>query len=412
MAEVKRVAGILDVIKSITANGESGRLEIGSPETHGPGLHGVLLFVEGKLVDARLESLSGFQAVNAALALRDVEFSFDHVVPAPHAVCITPSERVVLKRLFGIEAADAAEPIALAETDAAWNEAPEQVVPLTEVEELPQTRLEETPTVEVAALPVQSVAAVPSVPVSSAGRFAFFMRPQFVAVCLVLLLGLVAGAITLRSRIKARQQAAAVASVVASNTSSVSNGAAEVVPVANASTSVDPVRRESAAVKPVPRESPRESASVQAAPRESPSVKPVPKESPAVAVSQPPNEVHDLNGVWRVVNTVEKTNYKSFQKMQLGFRLKIDQKGKEFTARGEKFSENGQTLPANSRTPIELTGSIEGDKIVATFVEDGRLRRSNGRFVWKLQSSGDRLTGTFASTAANVSGRSAVMKEQ
>jgi hypothetical protein len=366
MAEMKSVSGLLDVIKSITANHESGRLEIGSPDTNGSGMHGVLLFVEGKLVDARLESLSGFQAVNAAVALRDVEFSFDHVVPAPQAVCITPSERVVLKRFFGIEAADTAEPIAPAETDAAWNEAPQQVVPLP--------------------------------PLSDARRFVFPTRPQVFAVFLVLLLGLIVGAVTMRSRIKARQQATSVASVVTSDASSVSNGAGEVAPAPTASAPVPPVRSETASVKPVP--------------KESPSVKPAPSESPAVAVAQPPNEVHDLNGVWRLVNTIEKTDYKSFHKMQLGFRLKIDQRGKDFTAKGEKFSENGQTLPANSRTPIQLQGSIEGDKIVATFVEDGRLRRSNGRFVWKLQSSGDRLTGTFVSTAANNSGRSAVTKEE
>jgi hypothetical protein len=122
--------------------------------------------------------------------------------------------------------------------------------------------------------------------------------------------------------------------------------------------------------------------------------------------------VHDLNGEWRLINTIEKTDYTSFHNLQLGFRLKINQTGKDFTATGEKFSENGQTLPAGSRTPIQLTGSIEGDKVIATFVEDGLRRRSNGRFVWKLQSGGDRLTGTFVSTAANNRGRSAVTKEQ
>lgn len=339
MSEVKSV---LEVIKSITSNRESGRLEISSTGTHGAGphgsgTHGVLLFVEGKLVDARLESLSGFQAVNAAFSLRDVEFSFDHVVPAPQVVSITPSERVVLQRFFGIEAAEI-EPSELAETEAGWNESPEQVVPLIDVEELPQT----------------------------ARRFAFLMRPQVAAV-LVLLLAVIAGAITLRSRIRARQQATSTASVVATETTSVP-------------------------------EAPREVAQA-------------PNESPAVAVSEPQDEVHDLNGVWRVVNTVEKTDYKSFHNMQLGFRLNINQNGKEFTAKGEKFSENGQTLPAGSRTPIQVTGSIEGDKVVATFVEDGRLRRSNGRFVWTLQGD-DRLNGTFVSTAGNNRGRSAVTKEQ
>jgi hypothetical protein len=452
MSGVNSVPGILDVIKSITANGESGRLEINSSGTHGSGTHGVLLFTEGKLVDARLESLSGFQAVNAAVSLRDVEFSFDHVVPAPHAVSITPSERVVLKRFFGIEAAAIGETPDLVEPDPVWNETPEQVVPLTEVEELPQTDLEETPTVEVAALrsvPVvedRQFAAAEHVATArksgSARRFAFLLRPQ-VAVGLVLLLGLIIGAMALRARFQARQQATAVASVVASEPSSVAPQSSSVAPqsssVAPASGSVAPapgsvvpesraVSDAPAEVKPVRRESPsvtvseRPSANVSQGP--SPTVS-QPQSAPVQsgAVSQPLSaeqrdksderdaDVHDLNGEWRLINVVEKTNYKSFHNMQLGFRLKINQKGKEFTATGEKFSENGQTLPANSRTPITVTGSIEGDKVIATFVEDGLRRRSIGRFEWTLQG-GDRLTGTFVSTAGNNRGRSAVTKEE
>ena len=120
---------------------------------------------------------------------------------------------------------------------------------------------------------------------------------------------------------------------------------------------------------------------------------------------------HDLAGEWKVINTVENTGYKSYNNMKVGFRLSIKQSGKDFTATGEKFSENGRNLPQNNRTPIHVTGSIDGDKIVATFVEDGLMRRTNGRFVWKLQSDGAGLTGTFVSTAANSRGKSAATRQ-
>jgi len=331
MAEMTNVDGILEVIKSITSNRESGRLEINSS-----GTPGTFLFNEGKLVDARLGSLSGFQAVNAALALRNVDFSFDHVVPALHASTITPNERVVLQQFFGIETAEMEEPRELVEPDPEWNATPEQVVPLTELE------------------------------VGGTRRFAFVWRPRValaIVVCLALVMGLVLGAVALRSRVKALQQSTVLAETTASPSA----------------TAADAERSKTSDVQAIPNE------------RDS--------------------NAQDLTGDWRVINTVEKTAYKSYGSMQVGFRLKINQRGNEFIANGEKFSENGQTLAAGSRTPIHVRGSIEGDKVIATFVEEGRARRSNGRFVWKLQRGGEALAGTFVSTAANSSGKSAVTRE-
>lgn len=334
MSEMRSVSGILEVITSITSNHESGRLEIVSS-----GTRGTLLFNEGKLVDARLGSLSGFQAVNAAVALRDVHVSFDHVTPASHLSSITPSERIVLKRFFGIEAVEVHEPAGTAEPEIDWNPAPEPVVPLSEASTIALT---------------------------------FFSMPRL-AVCLVLLIGLAVGAIALRSKFRAPQPSAPVATVSESQPSPVTEPEPKVMQVA---------------AEPEP---------------EVTQVVDKPEKRAA--------KVQDLTGDWQVINTVQKTAYKSFDNMKVGFRLKIKQQGQEFTGKGEKFSENGQPLPASYRTPIHVTGSIDGNRVVATFVEDGRMRRSNGRFVWKLQNGGDQLAGTFVSTAANSSGRSALTKQ-
>jgi len=321
MSDMRSVSGILEVIKSITSNHESGRLEILSSSTRG-----TLLFTEGKLVDARLGSLSGFQAVNAAVALHDVQVSFDHITPAQQLSSITPSERAVLKSFFGIEAADMHEPAGTAET-IEWNPAPEPVVPLSEA---------------------------PTIPLG------LFSVPRL-ALCLVLLIGLTGGAIALRGRLKAPLLSSPVTTAVES--------------------------------------------------QRSPVTEPEPKVHVASEFDEPTSKLSDLTGEWQVINTVQKTDYKSFDNMKIGFRLKIDQQGKEFTGKGEKFSENGQTLAVENRTPIHVIGSIKGDKVLATFVEDGKLRKTNGRFVWKLQST-DQLAGRFVTTAANSSGRSAMTKQQ
>lgn len=129
--------------------------------------------------------------------------------------------------------------------------------------------------------------------------------------------------------------------------------------------------------------------------------------SPAVTEEIKKN---DLTGKWNVVNTVQKSSYRSFQDLKIGFDLSINQNGNSFTGKGQKVSENGRSLPANSRTPIEVKGSIEGNIIEATFFEEGALRKTNGRFVWRIDETGS-LNGTFVSTAARTSGKSAAKRD-
>jgi len=379
MSEIENTHGILDLIKGITSNRESGRLEINAS-----GTHGALLFTDGKLVYARLGSLEGFQAVNATVALRDVEFSFVHATYPPHSGTIGPSERIILSRFFGIEAAEIDQAHSNPDAEVDWNMMPEQVVPLAEVEDMPQDDFQDTPTIE--ARPVKAPV-LEEVPVAAVTH-AFTLQRTRVALYLALILVVTAAAaIALKSRLNARRQVASAATSV------------ESTPQPVAEPSIAEVKQETVA------------------PSEKP-VKQVTSKSPSTVASaerrdEPKQRIvnaHDLAGEWKVINTVQNTGYKSYNNMKVGFRLSIKQSGKDFTATGVKFSENGRNLPQNNRTPIHVTGSIDGDKIVATFVEDGSMRRTNGRFVWKLQSDGG-LAGTFASTAANSSGKSAATKQ-
>ncbi len=122
--------------------------------------------------------------------------------------------------------------------------------------------------------------------------------------------------------------------------------------------------------------------------------------------------IQNLTGTWTVVNTVEKTSYRSFANLRIGYRLIISQSGRNFTAGGEKLLENGRTLPTSGRTAIHLTGAVEGKTIGASFVEEGARRKTSGRVVWRLQREGTLMKGTFVSTAANSSGTSVATKER
>ena len=118
----------------------------------------------------------------------------------------------------------------------------------------------------------------------------------------------------------------------------------------------------------------------------------------------------NLSGKWNLVNTIETTSYQTFKNMKIGFQVSIDQNGNSFTGSGHKVSENGRPLPVKSRTPIQVKGSINGDRIEATFSEEGTARKTNGRFVWRVDTAGRGLTGSFATSAARSRGKSSAIR--
>ena len=136
-----------------------------------------------------------------------------------------------------------------------------------------------------------------------------------------------------------------------------------------------------------------------------------PSPTPSVEPSRT-TTVPNLTGEWRLVNVIEKTSYPQYANLRIGYRLAINQNGTEFSAEGEKVSENDRTMQAFERTPIHVTGWINGDTVGATFTEEGLRRGTSGRFVWTITAGGDRLRGTFVSTAAESSGSSVATRER
>jgi hypothetical protein len=312
---------ILDFIRTVCANGESGRLELLAGA-----IQGELSFANGKLVDARLGHLMGFRAVNAVVAMRDARFSFDPTFTPLASGAITASERVVLKQFFGIEAVAASEYLEPAAVT--W---PEEAVPVND------------PANEVTIVRSNVTTGAITSPPPPASRSSY-RTVLALATLVIALLATFAGLIY-------KFHKPAAPAVVASVDSS-------------------------------------------ARPQQ----------------PEPVNTERDLSGNWTIVNTVESTSYGSFKNMKIGFDLSINQTGRSFTGSGHKVSENGRSLPASSRTPIQVTGAINGDRIEATFIEEGAARKSNGKFVWRMDRNGRGLTGSFATTAARSSGKSAAIR--
>jgi len=342
---------ILNFIRTICANGESGRLEILAGS-----IQGELSFADGKLVDARFGHLTGFRAVNAVAAMRDARFSFDPAFAPLASSSITASERVVLKQFFGIETAATSEYLQPAAVD--WQEeaVPAVAVP-DEVDEVTIVRSDVTST------PIPT-------PPPPASRFSYLTALALA----VLAMAVMAAAAVLINRY---------------NDSLLSKGVASVETPS----------------RPEPVQQPSQLPVAQSAPIHS-----VPAPASVKEGKKPFKAVQNLSGKWNIVNSVDTTAYRSFKNMKIGFALSINQTGTSFTGTGLKVSENGRSLPAGSRTPIQVQGSINGDRIEATFVEDGTARKSNGKFMWRLDRNGRGLTGSFATTAARSSGKSAASR--
>jgi hypothetical protein len=348
---------ILNFIHTICANGESGRLEILAGA-----IQGELSFAYGKLVDARVGHLTGFRAINAVAAMRDARFSFDPTFAPIASSSITASERVVLKQFFGIETAATSEylePVATV-PDVVDNGVDE----VTMVDEVTVVRSDMTST------------DIPTPPPPPVARFSYGIA---LALAVLAIAVTAAAAVLINRFYDSRSSKVVVASVES--------------PARRA-----PVQQPAPAVA--------ETTPARSVPAPAP-VKPAPvKEDP-----KPRNTARDLSGKWNIVNVVETTSYNSFKNMKIGFDLSINQTGTTFTGSGHKVSENGHSLPVSSRTPIQVKGSIKGDTIEATFFEAGTARKSNGRFVWRINNGGRGLNGTFATSAARSSGKSAATRD-
>jgi hypothetical protein len=126
----------------------------------------------------------------------------------------------------------------------------------------------------------------------------------------------------------------------------------------------------------------------------------------AEPIEEPPAEVHDLGGRWELTNEVESTSHPAFEGLRVGYRLRLRQEGSRITGTGEKISENGVLILPSQRTPISVTGTVEGSQVVLRFTEQGAERASAGVFRWRLSPDGSSLEGRFSSDAASSQGTS------
>ena len=113
-----------------------------------------------------------------------------------------------------------------------------------------------------------------------------------------------------------------------------------------------------------------------------------------------------LTGWWELTNRIESSSYEPYEGLRLGYRIHLEQRGDRLSGEGEKWSEDGRRLPRAQRTPIVLSGRIEGDEAIVSFTEHGARRTTSGTFTWRLADGGRAFSGTFSSGAAATRGSS------
>jgi hypothetical protein len=141
-------------------------------------------------------------------------------------------------------------------------------------------------------------------------------------------------------------------------------------------------------------------------------VQPAPPTEPAQRDPRDPTgdlPSENLTGWWTLTNEVHATSYRRYRGLRLVYRLRLQQDGNRINGNGQKWAENGRPIPRASRTPIEVSGTIEGRRLVLVFTERGLRRTSGGAFELTVLEDG-RLSGTFQSDAAQSKGSSVAQR--
>ena len=131
-------------------------------------------------------------------------------------------------------------------------------------------------------------------------------------------------------------------------------------------------------------------------------------EGPVERLPPSPGPAANLTGRWELSNRIVSTTYDAYRGLDLGYSLTLRQEGSRITGSGVKVTENGS--PAGQRTPISVSGRIDGSSVVLTFTEQGSARTSGGTFRWRLSPDGTRLAGSFWSDVANANGPSSARR--
>lgn len=112
----------------------------------------------------------------------------------------------------------------------------------------------------------------------------------------------------------------------------------------------------------------------------------------------------DLTGKWQMNFIVKESTYKPYINMDTGYVMYLQQDENKVSAKGEKWTLDGDTLPYKNHRPFEFEGKVTRDNFTASYILHGSKRKTVGEFTLVIKDDGRNMEGNFSGTAADSKG--------
>lgn len=112
-----------------------------------------------------------------------------------------------------------------------------------------------------------------------------------------------------------------------------------------------------------------------------------------------------ITGQWILLDTVDESSNSQYLDSVHRFSLQLEATGNQLTGRAEKQSSDDKNMIDAEKSQITIKGDLKDRLFKATFEENGKIRGTHGKFVWRFSKDYRAFEGSFESTAAKTKGR-------
>lgn len=119
-------------------------------------------------------------------------------------------------------------------------------------------------------------------------------------------------------------------------------------------------------------------------------------------ISFMPKSSNNLAGEWLMTSKVTKADMKAYIGAEVQWKMFITESDNKIQGTAEKIKINGVDLDYNERTSLELNGTIEKNKLIINYTENGKVRKTSG--IINSTFFKNKFSGKFSQTASSTQG--------